>query len=393
MSFIQRYLEHTSIYESPTSFWRFSSYAAIGAVLRDNVWRKQGDKFVYPNIYTLLLADSSVQRKGNPVELCEKLVKAVATTKIVSGRTSIQAIFDVLSTAETDKKTGMIRKGGSVIFFAPELSAGIVSDQQSVGILTDLYDFKEDYKEHLRGKGHTEIDKIVLSLFAGSNETMLKGVYNGDAIYGGLLARTLIVKPDEFRKASSLLKKVDTTESFNALIQLLAQIGKLRGEITISEKAIECYDAWYVPFRDGYRTKIDPTGVSGRIHTTILKLAMILAANDLSTTIMEKHIETSISECMGLMPNYKSFIIGSGKGDLAQAGQTFIQALLDKEPSYIQERRELLRNHWQNFDVEALDKLVTTLSEAGMIKIRQSGIDISYELTAMALENMGVVKK
>lgn len=393
MSFIQKYLDHTKIYESPTSFWKFSAYAAIAAVLRDRVYKKQGDKFLYPNTYTLLLADSAVQRKGNPVELCEKLVKAVGNTKVISGRTSIQAVFDVLGTAETSKDTGILVKGGGAIFFAPELAAGIVNDQQSVSILTDLYDYKESYKEHLRGKGHTAIEKIIFSFFAGSNETLLKSVYNSDAIHGGLLGRTLIVKPDEFRPASSLLGTLNTTNSFLELISLLTQIVKdVQGEVIISPMAAAEYESWYIPFRESYRTRVDTTGVAGRMHSTILKLSMILAANELTTTIQKHHIEESINECVALTPNYKAFTITSGKGDLAAAGGILIQALIDQPPVFKLARKQLLRQHWQDIDSESLDKLCTTLSEAGVIKIEQIGNDIAYGLTLKALTDMGIGK-
>lgn len=391
MSFISKYLEHTSIYESPTSFWKFSAYATISAILRDSVYKKQGDKYLYPNIYTLLLADSAVQRKGNPVELCEKLVRAVGNTKVISGRSSIQSVFDVLSTAETDKKNGTIRKGGSAIFFAPELAASLVKDDQAIGILTNIYDFKEEYRDQLRGRGTTDVEKIVFSLFAGSNETLLKSVYSNDAIYGGLLGRTFVVKPDEFRKASSLLDLDDVGESFKHLVSLLMNIVKsVKGAVTITEEAAREYEGWYIPFRESYRTKVDTTGIAGRMHTTIIKLAMILGANDMTTTLRKCHIEEAIGECMALMPNYKTFTISAGKGDLAAAGGILIQALLDAVPTYKLSRKQILRIHWQDLDSEMLDRLGATLNEAGVIKIEAVGSEITYSLTAKSLEEMGI---
>lgn len=393
MSFISKYLEHTQIYESPTSFWKFSAYATISAVLRDSLYKKQGDKFVYPNIYTLLLADSAVQRKGNPIELCEKLVRTIGNTKIISGRSSIQSVFDVLGGAETDKKTGAIRKGGSAIFFAPELAASLVQDDQAISILTNIYDFKDEYRDQLRGKGITDVDKIVFSLFAGSNETLLKSVYNNNAIYGGLLGRTFIVKPDEFRAASSLLSTSDTSNSFNNLIFLLKEIIRsVNGEVQITEEAAAEYEGWYKPFRESYRTKVDTTGVAGRVHATILKLSMILAANDMTTSLRKIHVEEAIGECMALMPNYKSFTISAGKGDLAAAGGVLIQALLDAVPTYKLSRKQILRVHWQDIDSEMLDKLGATLNEAGVIKIESLGnSEIAYSLTTKSLDDMGIV--
>lgn len=391
--FIQQYLEHTKIYESPTSFWKFSAYAAIAAVLRDNIYKKHGDSFLYPNIYTLLLADSAVQRKGKPIELAESLVRNTCTTKIISGRTSIQSVLDELGKNETHKTTGKLIKGGAATFFAPELSAGIVQDPAAVGILTDIYDYKENYKEGLRGRGASEINKIVFTMFAGSNEALLKDVYDLRAIHGGLLGRTFVVKPDEFRPASSLTKQPDTKESFEKLVKLLGDIGNgLKGEVILGNLAAAEYDSWYVPFRESYRTKVDSSGIAGRLHTSILKLAIILAANEMNTVIQKHHIEESINECMALIPNYRTFAIGAGKGNMTAAGGVLIQALVDAPPLYKMSRKQILRVHWQEFDeLEMFEKLTMMLGEAGVLKIEVDSKDIIYSLTTKALEDMGII--
>ena len=60
-----------------------------------------------------------------------------------------EGILDELARGETDKVTGRVTSGGSALFSASELSAGIVSDPEAVKILTDIYDFKDDYTSRL----------------------------------------------------------------------------------------------------------------------------------------------------------------------------------------------------------------------------------------------------
>ena len=186
------FLEHTKIYESPTSFWKWAAYASIAAVLRDNVYRKQGDITTYPNIYVLFLAQSGA-RKGAPISLAQSLIQKVNNTKIISGRTSIQAIIDELAHTETNSKTGKLVKGGSAILIAGELAAGIVGDTAAVGILTDIYDLKTDFKHHLRSTGRFKIDRIVFNMLAASNADLLKEVYTQSAVSGGLLLVLLLL--------------------------------------------------------------------------------------------------------------------------------------------------------------------------------------------------------
>lgn len=397
MAFVSDLLNYTKDYESPTSFWKWSSYATIAAVLRDNCWIPQGYSKMYGNIYVLNLADSAIQRKGKPVELSEKLVKLVNNTKIIAGRTSIQALLDELGRGETDAKTGKIIKGGSAIFYAPELSAGLVSDPQSVSILTDIYDPKDEYKELLRGRGTKIISKIVFSMFAASNEALLKAVYDKGAVHGGLLGRTFLVTPaGEFRKSNSLLDHIDDPEQFNKLVSQLKEIANLSGEIKLSKEAKKEYDDWYNSFRDSYKEKGDKSGIVGRLHTGVLKIAMILAVNEMSMEINQTHIDNSISECLALLPNYNTFVISSGRGILSEAGAILIQELV-AAPGHQLSRKKIIRDHWHTFDATLLDSLVANLEQADLLKtepmMNGTGVETYYRLTEKCLNTMGLKPK
>ncbi|MGH7239078.1 MAG: hypothetical protein ACREHG_03320 [Candidatus Saccharimonadales bacterium] len=392
MGFIQDYLSHTQIYESPTSFWKWSSYSAISSVLRDSCWLPQGDNALYPNVYVLLLASSAIQRKGRPVKLCEELVTCVNNTKIISGRASIQAVLDELSSATTDPHTGNLVKGGSAILLAEELAAAIVSDPSALSILTDLYDYKANFTSRLRSRGKTSIQKVVFSMFGASNEELLKSIYTQDAIYGGLLSRTFLVVPDEFRQSNSLLSRNGTQNNRDAakksLVDKLKEISKLKGAFIFSEEAITEYESWYVPFRNSYKNKPDKSGILGRIHSSILKLAMIFTANELSLKVTKLHVELAIEEGMKLIPNYNQFVIASGKSSISEAGALLIQDLYIADEHKLS-RKVVLRKHWANFDAETLDKLVTTLQQGELLQVYVQGSETVYQLTDKALELMG----
>lgn len=384
--FVNLYMEYTKEYESPKSFWKWSSYAAIGAVLRDSCFRSTGDSKLFPNIYVLLIAESGTHRKGKPVEICTKLVTAIANTKVISGRASIQAIIDELSHTETNPKTGQVVKGGSAIFFAPELSAGIVEDPAAIKILTDIYDCRSDYKSLLKS-GRAKIDNLVFSMLAASNEALLKDTYNTTAIQGGLLARTFMICPDEFRPSNALLDIVDTTESKKELILELKNISELKGEFEFTADAKKEYIDWYKPFRESYKNKVDKAGVVSRIHTGVLKIAMIFAAGDISLVIKKQHIEEAINECLGLIPNYGAFIMGNGKGKLSEAGAIVLSDLL-VAPNHVLQRKEILRKHWQDFDGQLLDELIATFEQGGLIKTQVAGSIICYKMTETCLDIM-----
>lgn len=371
-SFVEHFLAHTRFYESPGSFWRWAAYSAIGSVMRDNCYRQLGDQRIYPNLYILLLADSAVHRKGHPIKLCEDLVKVVKSTKVISGRSSIQGILDELARGEIDKQTGKILAGGSAIFFASELSAGIVNDPEAVKILTDIYDFKAEYTSRLRGSGIFRIKNICFSLFAASNEELLRDVYDVKAIFGGLLGRTFLVKPNEFRPANSLFEIRDTTESLQGLEEKLGRIARLKGEFEIPEETKKIYEDWYKPFRQSYQNKADRSGITGRIHTSILKLAMVICVDRTEQlVILPDHMRESITHCIMLLPNYQGFVMSSGKSTVSEIGAALIEAIWKSQDKRIS-KADFLSVHFHNFDHEGVDKCIMTMSQAGLV---QTGLD------------------
>jgi hypothetical protein len=390
VSFVQDYLEYTKDYESPTSFWKWSAYSSISAVLRDNVFRRLKGIPLYPNIYVLLLAPSA-GRKGNPINTAQRLITGANNTKIISGRSSIQAIIDELAHVETNAKTGKLIKGGSAIFIASELAAGLVSDDAAVGILTDIYDTKVDFKHHLRSTGRLKIDRIVFSMFSGSNEALLKALFTTAAINGGLLGRTFLVVPDTYRPPNSLLGEHNPEEDerlFEKIQAQLKQMTELSGEIHIASDAIQEFDNWYKPFYNSLKQKKDQTGVNGRLHINVLKLAMILTANDQDMSMRRCHVEQAIDECVALAPNYEAFTMGSGKSTISEAGGIFFTELL-KADKYTISRKKFLQAHWVNVDSEILDKLIVTLETSGYVTQLVSGNEITYSLTKLAVETMG----
>lgn len=390
-NFISLLLQLTKEYESPGSFWKWSAYATLSGVLRDNVYKRQGASYIYPNIYILLLADSSVHRKGKPVDTCEILLSAINNTKLITGSASIQAVIDELARVETDAKTGKIHKSGSGLFLAQELSAALVEDPRAIKILTDIYDYKPmGYSVRLISRANAKIDKLVLSLFAASNEALLRDLYNNTAIYGGLLARTFLVLPNEFRPSNSLWE-IKPNDEFKDCITQLKEIIQLRGEFTFEDDAQKEYTAWYNPFRESYRNKNEKSGVVGRIHTGVLKISMLLAANDLSLNVCKCHIEQAISDCMELLPNYRTFLMSTGQSKNREEIGAFILETMMAAKDHQVSRKQMLQQPIliQPDGGEILDKMMTTLEAGGIVQsITVPGQESYWRLTPRGIEIM-----
>lgn len=401
-TFLDLYVDFTSEFESPTSFWKWSGICVIAACLRDNVYlanQASGD-YLYPNIFCILIAEPG-GRKDPPVNLCTKLVTDVGNTKIVEGRSSIEAIIDELAHDETNHAGELKAKGGSCLLAAPELASFFVNSDSLVPLLTDMYGFRKEYSSRLVSRAKVKVKNLCMSMLAASNEPLLKQVYNELAMQGGLLSRTLLVRADEKRPANSLFVATEDQqgENFSAgqhkdLLQKLLPITKLRGQPIITREASVEYDKWYKSlYASNHR--IDPSGIMNRIHTAVKKIAIVYAANNWEETgtaqafvIGKEEIEAAIEDCTKLLGNYQAFTMGTGKSTIQEAGTIFLNDLWNMAEHKIT-RKEVLQNHWGIIDAELLDKLVTTLEQAGMIKSFIDGPTTTYVATEKCLEILG----
>jgi len=388
-NFTDQLIEFTKESETPTSFWRWGSYAMIAAVLRDNVfWNQMGEK-ICPNIYVLLNSDSATHRKGNPPKMADRLLSPLKATKIIRGRGSIQAILEDLANVINDS-TGKSIRGGSCLLVADELKSFFVDDAALIGIMTDVYEYKEIFDYKLRGAGF-KVKGLCISMLAASNDEFLKGIFTGEAVYGGLLGRTFLVRPDEYRQGNSLLETEDEEAERIArydpkpLAASLLELSKLKGKVRFKMEAKVAYDGWYLPLRKSYERRPDKTGVLQRLHTGVLKIAVIKAIDRTRELIVEpQDIESAISECISLMPNYDGYSMSAGKSSESVAGSALMQELWMCGGKIT--RAAFLQKYWADVSAEVLDKVITTFQQAGYIEDGFDGINSVIVMTKKCKE-------
>lgn len=376
MGFVDDYIKFYSSYESPTSFWKWSAYAAIAGTLRSKVYFEYGAGRIYPNIYVILLADSAEYRKGAPIKAVKRLLTTIKATKIYTGTASIQGVLDELSLDVADKTTGIPIKGGSCLIGAEELASFFVADPRLIPMLTDIWEYYEEYPYKLKS-GTVVIKDLCTTLLAASNETFLREVYDARAVYGGLLGRTFIIKPDETRKPNSLMYDDLTAFDNKHLIDFLKKVKELKGTVRRTDHAAKVYDDWYKDLYTKYKTHPDKTGVMQRMHTNVFKLAIILCAASLTLEITADIFETAIMEVTSLKGNYESYAISSGKSTTAIVGSKFLDELYENG---IVKRSDFLMKYWMEMDMIEFDDLIGKLSQAGMIGVTGINNEIAYKM-------------
>lgn len=387
--FVKSFVDCTAEFESPTSFWQWSAYASVAATLRFNCYLKWGTSNLYPNLYILLLADSAAYRKDAGPELCEELLRECSHTKVISGRASWQGIVDELSQDIGNKKTGIPIKHGAGIIIAKEFTSSFVEDNSLIQMMTEAYSYAEEFEYILRS-GKTKIKNRCLNMLGGSNETLLRDLYNTKAVYGGLLRRTCLIKPDKRRPPNSFMNpgqkiSLDITEKAGLLTQLKV-IQQLKGEFQTTKDAALAYDLWYKELYANYDKLDDRSGFVQGMHSIIFRLAMIIAASQETMIITEATITRAITEIMALKENYTTFMMGNGKNPQANLGASLLQLLWSNENANLGslKRRDILLKYWNEISSEDLDKLLITLEGAGLLQMIPNGNEPAYSLTQRA---------
>jgi hypothetical protein len=99
-------------------------------------------------------------------------------------------------------------------------------------------------------------------------------------------------------------------------------------------------------------------------------------------------MEEAITDCLNLIPNYRSFLMTSGKSNISETGAIILEDLL-ANAKHEMSRKHILREHWSSFDAELMDKAVATLEQAGLLQTITNSEGIMLRLTSKCMEVMG----
>lgn len=390
MHWLADLLEATKRAESPRSFITWSGLSAISAIINNKVWieRKAVGTRLYPNIFVLIIADSGL-RKGYATELARNLVSDIGTTRVISGRSSIEAIIQDLSKPRAIPSKGVIIKDAIGYINADEFATSLVQNADALTLMNDFYDTKKLWTNSLKSTGKEELKNLCVTLCGGINPALFSQMMGLREVQGGFLGRcNLVFETKRFRKDSQLRHREGEEFPYDNLLEHLHKISNLGGPFELEEDAIQEYETWYEAFEP--ETSGDKTGSANRVHDQILKVAMLLALCKRTDSLVITLAE--IKEAMALIQqttaNVKRVLMGTGIHVDAPKIKMFLDVLL-LAPGYQVRRGDFLSKHYGNIDRMDLDRIIDTLVEAGGLKVEGLGPDQTYTLTMKAVEGLG----
>ncbi len=378
-------MEYYKEKESPDIFWYWSAISTLSAIMRDNIYLEVLDDRIYPNIYLVILANSGIYRKASPCRAAAKLIQEVGNTQFIGGRNSIQSAVKEIGENFSNSRGDMIA-GASAVLYNEELSTLLVKDEQAVALLTTLYDYHEVWTDTLLSRERVKLEEVCISLLSASNSALFNSTYTNEAIEGGLLGRTLLIKPNEKRPRRSLFKFTKSNLDKKLLVAHLKNLAKIKGPIYYAPDAIRYYDKWYEGIPDNVFE--DKIGFGSRLGTHVFKvsLAIATAREDFQLEVELEDVYEAIDVCTALRKNYSEITMGAGMSSRAKQTGLVLQLFL-KERSNILSRAVLIQKTLGDIEGEILDSILTYLESAEMLKCTSvTGGQIGYKLTKKAIE-------
>lgn len=364
--------------ETPQSWLWWSFLTCISAAAGNNYYLTtlKGDVVYRPNLYVMLLGASGLG-KGFPISRAHMLVDRANVTRVIKGRSSIQAIVKELATTRTSKdKPPMTDSRGFIV--NGELSTAIIADPDALTILTDLFDgnYNREWSNLLKGDGAEKLKNPYITALFGSSPAHFYDSIPQANIDGGYIGRNLIVYEEKRAKDVDLLDERRTddrpeTDKFDSYITPkyvphLQRISDKSAVLYPDESTRHYFNSWR---REWRKSQIDDkTGFINRVPDHVLKVAMCICLSRYNNVgiIDELDIREAISRVTSLVYANKKTTEGRGLDPLAQQSKMVLDFLIAAPDNELRFRVLLSRGlgQWQTAQ---LNQIIDTLLEMGYI--------------------------
>lgn len=375
-NWVEDVLDECEHVETPRSWLYWSLLCSIAAAAGNNyhLWAFKGAVKYKPNLYVILLGLSGLGKQF-PVSLSKNLVDKAEITRVIYGRSSIQAIVrDLSQTIKLEGKELILDSRGFIV--NGELSTAIIQDPDSLTILTDLYDPHDVWTNKLKGDGNEKLINPCVTALFGSSPAHFYDSIPVVNIEGGYIGRNLVVYEEKRYKDQDMFGEDDEKlEGFpyDKFVPHLQEINKHSGRIIPDSASKLMLNAWRRQWRKDQPD--DKTGFVSRVPDHIVKVAMCLCLADYATckslVINEEHMTEAIEKVVELVYSSKRASAGIGVDPLAQQTKMVLDFLLIAPDNQLT-RKKLLTKGYGNYDASILDRVLDTLDEMRwIIRIKQ----------------------
>ena len=369
-------MKETEDVETPRSWIWWSLVSTISAVAANNyyVLSYSGKVKFRPNMYVMLLGKSGLG-KAFPTTLAKLLVTKSEATRVIAGRSSIQAIVQEMGTSRTNENGKPPFTDARVFIINGELSSAVIADPDALAILTDLFDGTDlpEWTNLLKGDGAKKLkDPYITALFGTSPAHFYDSIPQAN-IEGGYIGRNLIVYEEKRYKEIHAFSDDDTIGEqlqdrvVPEYVKHLIEITKHKGRLLLTAEAKTLYNSWKTEWRS--KNIPDKTGFVERVPTHVIKVAMCLALAryEIGERIFESDIQLAIDKVTALLYANRRTTESRGLDPMAAQTRLVIDFLIQAKDNELK-RKQLLSKGQGDYNSYDLDKVLENLLELGWVE-------------------------
>lgn len=278
--------------ESPAIYHRWTLASIIGSLLGRQFYLKFGPAYIYPNQFIMLMGTPGT-RKGAAMNIGRDLLKKLGYTRFAASRTSPERfLIDMRQTdvsMENNLEELVLESPAESYIFAGEFVDFISpKDIGFINLLTNLWDNLDEYRHpKIQGKS-VEVYKPTVNLFGGSTPQTFSIAFPPEIIGTGFTARLLLIHSEPTGKQVAWPACLDPMAQEQMVCHLRTISEQITGEANFNAEAKTLAAEIYKN-----EIHIDDSRFAfyqQRRHTHLLKLGLVIAAANLSTTVKPEHI-------------------------------------------------------------------------------------------------------
>ena len=354
-----------SVTDAPQDFLHAAGLVALSGVTLGRRWIERGADGIHPNVYIMLLAGSSRDRKSSCVDkLAMKILRAVEPKRVGPEDFSPEGLVTALLPKDGVKKKKMVIP-------QPEFGKYLARAKQQYGastsaLLCQLYD-GATFGYQRSGKPPIDVKDPLVSLFGGVAYGMLVQHGNPMDWVSGFYARFLWVIPKE-RRPKMDPPPPGNPEGFErcarALRDLKTRLKIVRRPLTITKDAEKDYIAFAATIPDDLT---DPALAASRerLMDATLRLALLYQVDldhnaEIGRSAMEKACKFGAFAWENTKIAYRE-----SNGTELDRNCVRIWRYLTKQPDMALERRSLYRN--LNLETSTFNAAIEGLLKLGVV--------------------------
>lgn len=324
-NWISEFMQFASYGEAPPYVYFWVGASTIAGALRRQVWIDQKYFKWLPNLYVILVAPPGIIAKSTTSAIGMNLLREVPGVHFGPDVVTWQALIQSMANSrEMVDINGTFYPMSAITIESSEFGTLLnPNDREMVDMLVSLWDGKDGtFRKMTKTSGNDEIANPFVNIIACTTPAWIEGNFPEYMIGGGFTSRCIFVYAEEkfqYVAYPHLAVPKDFQQHKEQLIHDLEVISQLRGEVKLTQDAIEWGIAWYQKHYANRPEHLDNDRFGGYIarkQTHIHKLATILSASQRDDLLItSKDLELANDLVSGLEVNMTRVFDRIGKTD------------------------------------------------------------------------------